>query len=160
MADLSELLRRVEEANGPDRELDVRIHFAVNPSQRIMIDGGSVRPPIRPASYITLEEFDLAGWSDWGSLALHVGAAPITASLDAALALVEKRMPGAWVRLDKIGDQCTAWIMSPPPDGTIGRPAPPALPTLALATVAELLRAEIAKEGGRSALSEGEKADD
>jgi hypothetical protein len=63
-ADLQELLARVEKAEGPDRELEVRLHS---------IDPACGRIPVSQTYY--------------------------TASLDAALALVERVLPGSYVEL-------------------------------------------------------------
>lgn len=75
--DLSKLIERVENATGPDRELD-------------------------------LELANVAGWrcdGDWlytpdGAMAAFTADSPpaYTSSLDAALALVEEKLPG-WTRL-------------------------------------------------------------
>lgn len=90
---LQELLERVEKADGPDRELDARIWKALNPDQQVLFDGGDVRTR-RPAEYGRLADLPLDGFGDWEGIAGHIGAPCMTASVDAALALVETKLPG------------------------------------------------------------------
>lgn len=121
MSSLTELREKVERAVGPDRELDLSIYALLDPAEP--------------------------------SLALHkLNRLPaITASIDAALALVETKLPGwshhihlhpdeAHVDLYKLGDLVTQndqlyrpVVMGPFDAGP--------LPTLPLAILSALLRA-------------------
>lgn len=83
MTDLSALIARLEAATEGSDELDVRIHKAVNPQQRVMVDSGSIRPA-RDAEYDVLANWPLEGWDDWKALRMHFGAPHYTTSLDAA----------------------------------------------------------------------------
>jgi hypothetical protein len=78
-ADLQELLSRVEKAEGPDRELDREICLAAR--ENVSTD---------PLSGFVWRPNGGGGWSDVPDL---------TASLDAALALVERVLPGSYVEL-------------------------------------------------------------
>lgn len=132
-----ELLERVEAATGPDRELDRDILKAL-PTPT---DGwGSVWP-----EHITWDSLTLL--SPW--------AAPITASIDAAVALVEKMLPGRDVNLEigNVGaDRVTDAYISGA-DGYFEEPKTPDAHgygiTPALALCAALLRALAAKDTGQ-----------
>lgn len=96
--DLSDLIARVEAATGPDREIDVAILRA------LPIEGGwfSVWP-----DHLT-----------WDSLDAGKFAPPLTASLDAALGLAERVLPGVmWqVGFDPDdGSMCARLVTVPPP---------------------------------------------
>lgn len=92
---LVELVERVTKATGPDREIDVAICLALSYI-------GCFPAPLN------LRRSDDAGWLDYeadedgdGRLVDCTDVAPeLTASTDAALALVERKLPGVW------------WIMS------------------------------------------------
>lgn len=87
MASLSELLERVEACTGPDREIDAEIVAWLN--------NASVR------RYPPTDDFGPRDrWQFWSLDGAHfLGSEgkfpvpPLTASIDAALALVEKRIP-------------------------------------------------------------------
>jgi hypothetical protein len=93
---LSELRERVEKAGGPSRELDARIWHALNPDQDIVLDQGKAfgPGPKRAALRGPLRSFPIDGWEDWDSVAIHIGAPLLTASIDAALTLVDRKLPG------------------------------------------------------------------
>lgn len=83
---LGELLGRLEGATGPDRELDCRVWSAVNGYEFIRFDGAGV------------------SWRKLGGDNRHTDlsfVAKVTASLDAALALVERVLPGVWWHVAK-----------------------------------------------------------
>lgn len=82
MTEIGELLERVKAATGPDRKLDRAIGLSV----------GGLK---------SVEEFGMAGnwWERFTEGGLTVGLPPYTASIDAALALVERVLPG-WVVSD------------------------------------------------------------
>jgi hypothetical protein len=90
--DLADLLRRVEAAAGPDRELDEAIAFALCDEHEFVQLKGAPRG-VGPTLY------------RFGSHAPH-SALRVTASLDAALALVERVLPGAICGVDGIGPAC------------------------------------------------------
>jgi hypothetical protein len=77
-ADLTGLIERVEKATGPDRYLDGAIWKALHPQ----LADTNAR--------------DTAGWLVGGDHAQATRAPEITASLDAALALVEEKLPGVY----------------------------------------------------------------
>ena len=93
MTDIAGLIERLEAATGPDRELDAAIvaHF----------NNASVR------RYPPQTDFGPgARWQFWSRDGAHfLGSEskfpvpPLTASLDAALALVERVRPGAWIEM-------------------------------------------------------------
>lgn len=86
--EIADLIERLEAASGGSKELDCRIHAAIRPDYRIMIDAGSVRPPVRPASWGPLADLSLDGWLDYEALARVIGASAYTTSLDAAITLL------------------------------------------------------------------------
>lgn len=84
MTDLQGLLERVEKASGPDREVDLLIVelFPESPAADIVV--GRVRRWI-----------DARQPHQYSANAFNAGQLPYTASLDAALALVERVLPGS-----------------------------------------------------------------
>lgn len=84
-ADLQELLARVEKAGGPDRELDARIFCAVN-GYTFRSHRPDLGPPPTARAYVAYYE---------PKNGEHPSAycPAFTASLDAALALVERVLP-------------------------------------------------------------------
>ena len=102
----AELIERVEKATGADREIDARLHVALFDPQDVLLDPGHMgKPPHRPAVYGAGSKLIRDGWSqsDWDAVAHQVGASKrYTASLDAALALVEAKLPdhGWFIRRD------------------------------------------------------------
>jgi hypothetical protein len=112
---LSELIERVERAEGPDREIDKQIWFALfcvpNEGQINKILGG----PFDAARYRYLTKDDFLP-SD-GTL-----SPAYTSSLDAIVGLIERELPG-W--LGDV-DVCTSWA----DDGSFGaRLFPPKVDT-------------------------------
>lgn len=91
---LHELRARVLGATKGDREIDARIHHALFPDQRVLLDAGSIRPPRREPIYGALRDFPIDGWTDWDGIAITLEAAPCTTSIDAAVALAERVLPG------------------------------------------------------------------
>lgn len=92
MTDLNALLERVRAATGPDRELDCLIWQTAEPDRRVMMDQGKAfgPGPKRPASYGRLADFPMEKWDDWEAIGGWIDAPRLTASIDAALALVER----------------------------------------------------------------------
>lgn len=152
-ADYASLIARLERATGADRELDAVAHIAMFPDQPIMTYGGSVGGPegIRPAAYSTIGvvwpggrgiEFDPIG------LAVLIQAPRYTASLDAALALVGEKLPGAGYELftQIAGKSYRAAVFN---TGNVGADAE--APTMPLAVLIALLKAlDAGKTGGGS----------
>lgn len=160
---LDDLIARLEAATEGSRELDVRIHAALHPNQRVMFDSGSIRPA-REATYGPLSNFGLDGWEDWEALARLFDAPQVTTSLDAALTLVPEdarlRELGQWWDISKPGGWfCTVlrWERDgdlrlverpythgiPDDDGNV---MPPTAPTPALAVTIAALKARWAME--------------
>jgi hypothetical protein len=82
MQDLKELIARVEGASGPDRGLDVYVAQAVD----------------KPTTLLNGQTFDqaVAGFpNDLDGIARHWPVLAYTASLDAAISLLERVLPGA-----------------------------------------------------------------
>ena len=95
--DLSALRARVEEAKGPDREIDAEIcaelrflpNFEAWKVKRAEGEHGKI--------FAEGKNVIVQGDTDTGWFSVRDYAAPVTASLDAALGLVEAKLPG-WGR--------------------------------------------------------------
>lgn len=108
MADLTALIERLENADGPSRELDARIHAAVFPKTRFMTYGGDTRTKA-PATYDDIGNFDFDKWAevgdtvDWDALAHMFGASErYSASIDSAVALAERVLPGVELEITNL----------------------------------------------------------
>lgn len=121
--DLQDLLERVERARGPDRELDVAIAERLYPE---------ICTPSRRGSH-----HDEPVWQTRDGL---VRCECYTASVDAALALIEKVLPGLWWNVGI----CSANPLTYSADLADGTERPGATPALALC--AALLAALIEQE--------------
>lgn len=129
---LEGLLERVESATGPDRELDARIWCAINGYDFVAWDGAGAVYRFREPG---IRHMDAA----------HVQ--PVTRSVDAALALVERVLPGWSWQIDNSGGEVTAclseasgsWLVASDKEA-FGRHK-----YAALAILAALLRALFAK---------------
>lgn len=120
---MTDLEKRLEEATGPDRELDARIyHFF---------------------GYI-----EIADPKDWLGMTPHgepVSISPLTASLDAALALVEERLPGWTMICDASAPEAGIdWELFEPKFG--GERIKGTAPTHPLALLLALVKAEKQKQ--------------
>ncbi len=126
-ADLQALLERVEKAEGPDEEVDMQLCLLAYPE-------------IMAVS----EKRDDGFWyhKQWGRMSVP---ANYTASIDAAVALVEKMLPGWTGHLDFGGSQACAYAIRPLTEGPLVEHRAFAT-TPALALIAALLRALIAQE--------------
>lgn len=130
VGDLTALLARVEAADGPDRELDFQIHAAVFGRAINFQDA---------AGYLFGEGRD-EKFATCGQL---------TASLDAALALCERVLPGCWPAIDRVrhGDAFKCWQgcveIYPAPRWSVFEAE---AKTPALALLCAMLKALIAKE--------------
>lgn len=102
MADLAELLARVKAATGPDRELDALVWASTLPSDGIGLDGYG----LPDGSHFEHEADEDGSVSQYVILdgkshkRARRSAPDFTASIDAALALVERMLPG------------TCWLMA------------------------------------------------
>jgi len=124
---LSALLERVEACQGPDQELDAAIYKALG-------DGATHRG-------------GLIGWN-WrpGNVGIWHTMPPLTASVDAALALIGRVLPGWWVQ--HLGQNLAGWGVRIETQG-LSIPLSNRLliaPTPALALCAALLAAMIGEE--------------
>lgn len=126
MAELQALLARVEAATGPDRALSNAIRAALFPPKAEVIE--------HEGHLVTLP-------AGWGS-----GFEPdLTGSLDAALALVERVLPGWELELtSEFRDDAVIWrvMLGDPLRGMDGESSTPAL-----ALLAALLRALVSDNG-------------
>lgn len=142
MNDLKALLERVEKAEGPDRELDAAIYNALYTDN------------YRPHAFHSFEQKFHAvhryhdGWlvgkdnsDEWAE-----NLPKFTASIDAAVALVEKMLPG-WAWGVHVNPRAVGGFLAHVTERSPIRPMPNigAAPTPALALCAALLRALIAK---------------
>lgn len=93
MSEREELLTRVQKATGPDREIDGDIAemFDAAPSHLPRVTGVG-------RSWLWAEFVEPDSWETWG-------APEYTASIDAALALVERVLPGWKWQINK-GEGC------------------------------------------------------
>lgn len=124
MKDLADLIERIGGATGPDRRLDGAIAIALTPGARTWIRG-------------------LAGGYKVGDE--HKVADAFTASLDAALALVERVLPGWFIGVQQNrgvpAENAWSGILCPEDGDEVEITAP----TPALALLSSMLRAV---EGG------------
>jgi hypothetical protein len=99
MSDIKALIERLEKATGPDRELDAAIWAATLPRDGVGIDGyglpDGAHYEYRPCEDGRVEMLvSLNG--ERGVTRANRPSPEYTASLDAAVALVEKVLPGWW----------------------------------------------------------------
>lgn len=137
MTDLQALLTRVEEATGGDRELDAAIECAFNwTAENTDADLLRMVQAGEPLAAVALVD------PDWR---LHEWVSPVTSSLDAALALVERALPGSmWqVGFDPDDGSMCARIVTAAP---LCAHAKANHDTAALAICAAALRALIAQQ--------------
>ena len=91
------LQERLRALTAPCREVDARFYISRNPEQPFMVHPGSVRYK-KPAEYEPLGQVDFTGFNatGWETIADTVGAPHYTASLDAAVELVERELPSLY----------------------------------------------------------------
>jgi len=146
MGDLTKLIARVEALTGPDRLTDANILWAVNP-EAFESDAGDDNEHLKP-SYCyarglwTLNRADL----------MHLDSIPVprlTASIDAAVMLTERMLPGSgasiWYSSDgksnvSVGQVGFDWGPHLTPLGSAEGPTP------AIALILATLKALAAKE--------------
>lgn len=121
---IKELLERVEGLSGPDREVDAAIIKALG------FHSWAGRMSYRDADGVRMWDF---------------GSSEITASIDAAIALVERKLPGwAWKVIREEGyNGCV--IRNAPKLEIVAPSVSCHGPTLPLAIISALLRALLAK---------------
>lgn len=127
MTSLPELLKRVEAASGPDRELDAAVEVALDQQTA---DGRA-----RARYYSGYRDDELPP--------------PLTASIDAALALVEMVLPGWFWNIGQFPN-IRAQLAQPTVTefgNAIGHRADETAGTIPLAILAALLKAKIAETG-------------
>lgn len=143
---LHEILERLEKAEGPDREIDAWLIFALDLEQRYIAGGKEPIPRDIKWDGVEFSLYDENGKHGfWGP---HV-VPEFTASLDAAVALVEKMLPEWWWRVNggspatkgRLRTACVAPIGTHDTINEIGMTAPLAL----LAAMAKALIAETEK---------------
>lgn len=143
MADLTALIERLEKADGPDRELDELIRCALL---------------AEPGAYVEKSQFN-GEWciykGEWAgrpklyerprSVPRELWDGSLTASIDAAVALAERVLPGRSVMMGwRQASNTKPWArvgLWPDPDATGATPA--------LALVTATLRALSAQEGSK-----------
>lgn len=129
------LLERVQAASGPDREIDREIGFALDGWRKVDLPQGR-----RGGSYVThhsdrhlIHVPDDAGGTYYAD---HPGSMypSVTESIDAALALVERKLPGwLWQVKHGFGYEAMLWSLErdgddyPPATGTSQASAPLAI---------------------------------
>ena len=87
----TDLIARIESADGPDRELDALAHLVKFPDTKVMTDNGGYRSE-RPVQYTPARDL-YPIWNGSGSDFADIISAPrYTASIDAALTLVPEGM--------------------------------------------------------------------
>ena len=115
MRDLADLIARVETASGPDRELDCRIEAALVHAAQFLIVGP---PTYATPRYFANPDLEL----DWIGYDLLETADNYTASIDAALALMERCLPGLVLVMRRLANGLwqvdEAWIYNGPHDAT------------------------------------------
>lgn len=133
MTDLNELLERVKAATGPDRELDRDICIALQYGGENSEGAANVR--VDPE------------WGDDNDLIFEIGAEEccnpipeLTASIDAALALAERVLPGWEIALGTCGLNNCPWACLTEPEEPFRGFAADA-PTMELAFIEALLQA-------------------
>jgi len=92
---MRELIERLEQLTGQDREVDARIFYALFPDAEVLLDTGDLRAK-RAGVRGPLSKMPIDGWDDYDGICHHIGAGRYTASLDASIALVAQLLPGSW----------------------------------------------------------------
>ena len=133
---MDDLLERVKAADGPDRELDCKIAYVTN----YLVYGMSA--PFR--SYCDVHDLK------WGEVVHHANSYQsilyhnlprFTASVDAALALVERLLPGSMKRVFDNPDDGSSRAEIVSADGVIGRGDHDTWPLAILAALLTALQA-------------------
>lgn len=145
MPDLSELLRKIESASGADREIDydLCLLFDDDKFRHHLING--VRSGRLGWHESEMPDAWCISFDSGSGSSMNGGIVKRTASIDAALALVERVLPGAYVHgasnlkrkfwtFAFTYDDDKKWI-----NGTA--------PTAPLAIIAALLRAKLSEQG-------------
>lgn len=136
--DLTALLERVRNATGPDRRLNIYLHVLLNNDGRL-------------GDYASVDEY--------ANSAIQLGwnTPAYTASVDAALALVERVLPGCGLAIDReppakggaaAGAAVNGWIGEDGPDGRAWEHFDATGPTFPLAILTALLLALTSNQEG------------
>ena len=126
MTDIAGLLERVRAVTGPDRELDAAIArvcgYGLVQSEwhQNSLEWYAWEGPVRCGPWIVLPKY--------------------TASVDAALALVERKLPGWQYHMGTCGEDDMPWACITQPDEPC-RDFPASAPTIAIAVLDALLSA-------------------
>lgn len=157
MTNLPALLARVEKANGPDRELDARLwaEFDDRNIKEVAIVGITSigRELIAKSRRKPHDECVIGGW--WGDGSFYTINGDImpkfTATIDAALGLVELCLPGWGIEITAgMGDGISVTVGHVGPNKLYDQPEGWGDgPTIPIAVLRALLAALIAKEGKR-----------
>jgi len=137
MTDLNALLDRVKTATGPDREIDAAVTIAIG-------DGPGEGWVLIEQNNPRVFNMDAGRWINGGRIRTPK---PFTASIDSALALTERMLPGRMVAMGTCGEDDMPWacvtsMIDPCPDFAASGPDIPN------AIIAATLSALIAKEAG------------
>lgn len=123
MTNLSKLIRRVEAATAGDREIDRLMALAASGATEDRSETGELRGYYKGGSWVSIGPIE-----------------PVTTSLDAALSLVERCLPGWRVAFNSDDDRGPEWAASIKPHGEKW-PAFEFAPTPALALLLAMLKA-------------------
>lgn len=162
MTDLADLLARVEGARGPDRELDALIWLAcgLDPVCGSPMSGETRagRFKFRPGQPLSLLVAKYPKFIDLAAVACQ--PAHVTTSLDAAVALAERVLPGfdADINIRRSDDEDMAAYLWPSGTYIGGYGGHGKTPALAL--LAAMLRALSSTFVGRGITGEGETSED
>ncbi|WP_447910535.1 hypothetical protein [Brevundimonas bullata] len=143
MADMLELTARLEAAEVGSRRLDGDIHRLISPDALLMTDSGSVGPIKREAKR---EPIGTLHSVPGEVIADCIGAEPYTTSLDAALALAERVLPGWRAQMLQHTGYWRAHLAAP--DGRLDDDKTGRASEAPLALCIAILKAKAQGEGG------------
>lgn len=148
MSELQSLIERVEKATGPDREIDAALHVALLTPEQYPDDLRYFRLP-----HVSMDHMDMcAPGTYWlkqrSGASLHTSPA-YTSSLDAALSLVSRALPGWGIEVlmsDRQMWSAQVWRWFSETNDERGQWLPCYSRTPALAIILALLRAKAAEQ--------------
>lgn len=145
-SDIAALIERIEAASGPGRELDAHISFLIGDHKIVSRSSGWAifEAPFEQGNWAAAS--GCKSYDDAISmLASFLSLPAYTTSIDAAVALVERMLPGQqWTLGQNIHHRywlCTLNVISGDPEGVTAMASSHAAPTPPLAVLAALLRA-------------------
>jgi hypothetical protein len=146
-SDLSSLLERVKGADGPDREIDACITAALAEPLWPLREGASLYVDMEAyGPYVRVHDPRIGKRSKGNAPMFSLDEVPAyTSSLDAALALVERVLPGWEILITNEGDPADTWVASIGPRDTFTS-FETQRPTPALALLSALLSAKLPVE--------------